>query len=70
MAPYIKLFQKYQNLHLYALGGNLSYIKIVKYPTLPKQAKTLIWSPQKEIKTPKVFTTHKGKIIKNIKEAQ
>ena len=55
MAPYIKLFQKHQNLHLYALGEekkNLSQINILKYPPPQKKDKTLIRSPQIETKTP------------------
>jgi len=70
MAQYIKLFQKHQNLHLYALGrGNLSQIKVVKYP--PPQNKTKHrFGHHKKAKTPKFFTIHKGKIIKNRKEAQ
>jgi hypothetical protein len=44
----------------------------VKYPnpTPQDKKKTLIQSPQKDTKTPKFFTTYKGKIIKNRKEDQ
>ena len=73
MAPYIKLFQKHQNLHLHALGEEKKKIVTDKHFEIshpPKKDKTLIRSPQKETKTPKFSTTHKGKIIKNRKEAQ
>jgi hypothetical protein len=69
MVPYIKLFQKHQNLHLEKNQKSVTD-KNCKISHPPKKDKTLIRSPQKETKTPEFFTTHIGKIIKNRKEDQ